>query len=402
MGRKANNLPIRLARKKKIKDRNNLQIQGRAGLGRRREKGREEQRKTLQKRGQKAVAEAPAPKQLSYLDLAKQQEEKAAKIATQEAVQPVQPPEGKKGRKKKRKRAADGTERTEQWERSHVLPKADLRRDDTVQFGAASEAAPEADDSGPSPFPLVAAAGLEVAGSLALLCDLKAQPELNGQLATLMRWDEGAGRWHVRLQDSEKRLKPENLALKALLRPGVPVRLRELRGSQELNGKLGICRAWNSDKLRWLVAVENHGEVLLKAENLEVSLKPGLLVSLFGLKSAALNGREAVCLAPRGDRWHVRLDSSEEKAQTVEAMVWCPRCLGSFCLEPITFYLIIAAVFLLCNCACCALICRCVYKKADEHDIPRRVRASIVGAVGRPSTRPSQMGVELNDLQRHA
>ncbi|OLP97254.1 hypothetical protein AK812_SmicGene20435 [Symbiodinium microadriaticum] len=84
------------------------------------------------------------------------------------------------------------------------------------------------------------------------------------------------------------------------------------------------------------------------------------------------------------------------------AMVWCPRCLGSVCLEPITFYLIIAAVFLLCNCACCALICRCVYKKADEHDIPRRVRASIAGAVGRPSTRPSQMGVELNDLQRHS
>eukprot|EP00434_Breviolum_minutum_P008834 symbB.v1.2.007789.t1/scaffold484.1/size197819/7 len=109
MGRKANNLPARLARKKKVKDKNNLQIQGRAGLGRRREKARLERQKQRQKpREAKEVDPPKEQAQLSYVELAKQQEQKAeASAAANQASQVVQAAaQSKKARRKQRKRLA--------------------------------------------------------------------------------------------------------------------------------------------------------------------------------------------------------------------------------------------------------------------------------------------------------
>ncbi|CAJ1343282.1 unnamed protein product [Effrenium voratum] len=106
-------------------------------------------------------------------------------------------------------------------------------------------------------------------GTAVRLQGLQKAPELNGELGTLKSWDAASGRWLLRLaSSSEKRLKLENLEVKALLRDGAPVRLRDL-DTQELNGKTGVCRAWDEPKMRWKVAVDGHGEILLRATNLE-------------------------------------------------------------------------------------------------------------------------------------
>lgn len=308
MGRKANNLPARLARKKKIKDKNNLQIQGRAGLGRRREKGRSERQKQRQKPREKPVD--PPVAQLSYVELAKQQEQKA-EAATTQPSQVVQAPQSKKARRKQRKRTQQEAERSETWENSHVIPKADLKRDDTLYFG--EDRAQEGND-GEEKGPLPKASAIELSpGMLVRIAGLKNMTTLNGETCTLQSWNVAAERWSVRIEGNDKLLKKENLEVKALLRPHTPVRLIGLR-MQELNGKNGLCREWKAEKSRWLVAVEGHGDVLMKAENLEVLLKPGLQVQLCGLQTSELNGAEAVCLAPLQGRWRVRLEGGAEKA----------------------------------------------------------------------------------------
>lgn len=308
MGRKANNLPARLARKKKIKDKNNLQIQGRAGLGRRREKGRSERQKQRQKPREKPVD--PPVAQLSYVELAKQQEQKA-EAATTQPLQVVQAPQSKKARRKQRKRTQQEAERSETWEKSHVIPKADLKRDDTLYFG--EDRAQEGND-GEEKGPLPKASAIELSpGMLVRIAGLKNMTTLNGETCTLQSWNVAAERWSVRIEGNDKLLKKENLEVKALLRPHTPVRLIGLR-MQELNGKNGLCREWKAEKSRWLVAVEGHGDVLMKAENLEVLLKPGLQVQLCGLQTSELNGAEAVCLAPLQGRWRVRLEGGAEKA----------------------------------------------------------------------------------------
>jgi len=50
------------------------------------------------------------------------------------------------------------------------------------------------------------------AGMSVRVCGLKAAPQLNGQEATLERWDAAIGRWHVTFSNGEmKALKAENL-----------------------------------------------------------------------------------------------------------------------------------------------------------------------------------------------
>mmetsp|Transcript_42389 Transcript_42389/g.79035 ORF Transcript_42389/g.79035 Transcript_42389/m.79035 type:complete len:200 (+) Transcript_42389:24-623(+) len=102
-------------------------------------------------------------------------------------------------------------------------------------------------------------------------------------------------------------------------------------------------------------------------------------------------------------RWGEPVCYVHTSATSLWTMSWCRLCLGSICMEPIKVIMVIFVLFILCNCACCALICRCVYKKADEHDIPRRIRASIAGGVLPPGPgRPSQLGVELNEIRAPA
>ncbi|CAJ1370363.1 unnamed protein product, partial [Effrenium voratum] len=72
-------------------------------------------------------------KQISYVELAKQQEQKAEAQEKQEKqVQQVVASSRKSRKAKKRK---DVPETPTQWERSHVMPKADLKRDATLHFG---------------------------------------------------------------------------------------------------------------------------------------------------------------------------------------------------------------------------------------------------------------------------
>lgn len=209
MGRKSNNLPARLARKKKIKDKNNLQIQGRAGLGRRREKGRSERQKQRQKPNKVDAAE-PKKAQLGYVELAKQQEQKAEAQANQAKQAPVvqAAPKGKKARKK-RKRSPEVLRSEGTWERSHVIPKADLNRDDTVNFGEDRQI-PEPNTGEEGRLPKAAAIAL-APGMVVRICGLEKVPALNGMMGTLNTWNASTERWSVLIDGHLKLLKKENL-----------------------------------------------------------------------------------------------------------------------------------------------------------------------------------------------
>eukprot|EP00913_Durusdinium_trenchii_P004243 g3934.t1 len=241
-------------------------------------------------------AAEPKKAQLGYVELAKQQEQKAEAQANQ-AKQVVQAaPKGKKARKK-RKRSPEVLRSEGTWERSHVIPKADLNRDDTVNFGEdmrdadapriLSQTAMRTDR-----FLNQTLVKKGVCRKLQPLHWLRAW--WNGMMGTLNTWNASTERWSVLIDGHLKLLKKENLEVKALLRVETP----------DLNGKSGLCREWKSEKMRWLVAVEGHEDVLLKAENLQVLLKPGLQVQLCGLQKSELNETEAVCYLAEPVRGH--------------------------------------------------------------------------------------------------
>eukprot|EP00933_Yihiella_yeosuensis_P002200 TRINITY_DN10363_c0_g1_i2.p1 TRINITY_DN10363_c0_g1~~TRINITY_DN10363_c0_g1_i2.p1 ORF type:complete len:563 (-),score=132.01 TRINITY_DN10363_c0_g1_i2:931-2619(-) len=308
MGRKSNNMPLR---KKKIKDKNNFQIQGKAGCGKKRAKGRERQSKERTKesinleRGILPDKQKEKEKQISWVELAKQQEEKA--LAAQQKVPEAEPP--KKGKKRKAKAAAQEKKHPQGLEHTRVS-REDLRTN-CVHFDYQDETkcdeGQEAQKASPKLEP----------GSLVSLFGLQSAPDLNGRLATCINWDSAKGRWRVTLEGSgsEKLLKPQNLKTARLLCPFTPVRLVGLQSSPELNGKTGTCKIWDSAKSRWLVKLDDGGERLLKPGNLGIAFRSGSSVRLTGLQASHLNGISATCIQwdKIKERWHVRLEEGLEK-----------------------------------------------------------------------------------------
>ncbi|CAE8633473.1 unnamed protein product [Polarella glacialis] len=312
--KKGNNMPIRIQRKQNVrKDANNFQRRGKSGAGRIRAQGREKQVKERQKKLTEAyqaqlTGQAAEVKPISYIELSKQNEDKVLATPVAAVVQQ------QKSKKRKRKGGAAADDRPEHMEKS-FHPQAGMRTD-TVEF---DEDADDGDKGeGPPTIPVVSGEGVQlVPGASVRIAGLQGAPELNGKLGTCLSWDADKGRWLVSVEGGEKSIRPDNLGLLVIqLKAGSPVRILGLRGAHELNGKVAVCRSWDSTKHRWLVAFDEDGEKLLKPENLEIWLQPGSFVRLVGLTAAPqLNGREAVCIRWEfvRERWLVRLEGGDEK-----------------------------------------------------------------------------------------
>lgn len=160
------------------------------------------------------------------------------------------------------------------------------------------------------------------------LCDLQGAPELNGKLATCIRWEAEKERWRVTMQDNgtEKLLKVQNLKMARPLSPGTHVRLVGLQHSPSLNGKSGTCTLWDQSKHRWVVKLEDGGAKFLKPGNLEIAFRTGFTVRLVGLEAASeLNGTTGLCVRweKLRDRWLVRIEGGSEKLLRGENLEVC-------------------------------------------------------------------------------
>lgn len=90
-------------------------------------------------------------------------------------------------------------------------------------------------------------------GSRVLLDGLKARPELNGALATVISQNHATGRWNVLVDDmrEELALKLEALTLDETYRGiivGTHVRIAGLTKRPELNGKLGTVQSFHGER----------------------------------------------------------------------------------------------------------------------------------------------------------
>eukprot|EP00929_Paragymnodinium_shiwhaense_P056017 TRINITY_DN28040_c2_g1_i1.p1 TRINITY_DN28040_c2_g1~~TRINITY_DN28040_c2_g1_i1.p1 ORF type:complete len:641 (-),score=113.63 TRINITY_DN28040_c2_g1_i1:18-1817(-) len=297
---------MRDQKRKKIKDKNNKQIRGKGGLGKKRAAGRKQKADVksasyfvkVYPKGQDP--EEKKQQQVSYVKLAKEQEEKAAANDGK-----PQEPEGD----------------APSFERSHLPTDGVRKKTVDVDAEAASGAA------GPSSQ---TAAALRT-GCAVYLVGLQGAADLNGKLGKCVRWDAEKQRWLVSLPGGEQKLlKPENLKVKVEvaqqhqpksgLAPGATVRIHGLQTAPDLNGKHGTLDSWDPAKRRFKVRLTTGEEKLLKPENLKAvrqkELQAGTSVKLVGLQSAPeLNGKIGTCVhkdSQKG-RWLVRLDGGLEK-----------------------------------------------------------------------------------------
>jgi len=150
-------------------------------------------------------------------------------------------------------------------------------------------------DAGP---PTASSDASIVPGSSVCVRGLQGRPELNGQVGTVVQWDDSEARWKVRMEDgSGKMLKPANLQVRTVsdhtaqfgnetidfapsgelpsaspapILPGSSVCVFGLQARAELNGQFGIAVEWDEDVLRWKVRMPDGSGLMLKPSNLEV------------------------------------------------------------------------------------------------------------------------------------
>lgn len=153
------------------------------------------------------------------------------------------------------------------------------------------------------------------------ICQLKAQPWLNGEEGVLMDFDPELSRWKVHMKDgSGKALRAENLevveasakdvpesvrqgelSLENHFRPGQLVRIRGLKAQPELNGKDGVLLDFDSEQGRWRVHMSDGSGKALKPQHLELVL-PEVPVA----KPAPLGAAEEPAASLLGQRVQVR------------------------------------------------------------------------------------------------
>jgi len=121
-------------------------------------------------------------------------------------------------------------------------------------------------------------------GSRVCVDGLKTQPHLNGQLGTLVEWDDRQERWKVRMDDgSGKMFKivnmkvPEDVAVTAdsenhHLQPGTRVCVCGLKAQPQLNGQLGTVIEWDDLQERWKVRMDDGTGKMFKSANVEAVL----------------------------------------------------------------------------------------------------------------------------------
>mmetsp|Transcript_9200 Transcript_9200/g.11525 ORF Transcript_9200/g.11525 Transcript_9200/m.11525 type:complete len:245 (+) Transcript_9200:2-736(+) len=124
-------------------------------------------------------------------------------------------------------------------------------------------------------------------GTVVSLKGLVSKPERNGDRGIIQQYDQRKGRYVVVLEDSE-----ETMSVKASnLLQHVHVRIHDIKGQPELNGKTGTILTWIPSKERY--------NVYVSALKRTVSLKPanvvfdnGVVGQITGLQSKPeLNGK---------------------------------------------------------------------------------------------------------------
>lgn len=153
------------------------------------------------------------------------------------------------------------------------------------------------------------------------ICQLKAQPWLNGEEGVLLDFDRELSRWKVHMKDgSGKALRAENLEvvearaedvpetvsqgeplLEKHFRAGQLVRIRGLKAQPELNGKDGVLLDFDSEQGRWRVHMSDGSGKALKPQHLELVL-PEVPVA----KPAPLRAAEEPAASLLGQRVQVR------------------------------------------------------------------------------------------------
>ncbi|CAK0888950.1 unnamed protein product, partial [Prorocentrum cordatum] len=176
--------------------------------------------------------------------------------------------------------------------------------------GAEFSAPEDEDASGSDSSPLVPQSRVSV-------CGIKAQPELNGQLGTVVEWSTERRRWKVLMDDGTGKLfKPANLrasqedlggggfhpptrehveeeeeeegfaqdhfvdgqlsaqAAAAHMGPGSEVLVVGLRARPELNGQRGTVVEWDGAELRWKVAMDDGSGKMFREANLTLCGSP--------------------------------------------------------------------------------------------------------------------------------
>ncbi|CAE8596229.1 unnamed protein product, partial [Polarella glacialis] len=269
-----------------------------------------------------------------------------------------------------------------EWDQGEARWKAEVLMDDgsgkmlrssNLELSSASAVTasvpPPMSSSSPAVGSAAMPSGLGVgieAGERVRVGGLKARPDLNGCLGTVVEWDQGEARWKVLMDDgSGKMLRSSNLELSsasavtasvpppmsssspavgsaampsgpaASIAPGGRIRVGGLQARPDLNGCLGTVLNWDETEDRWKVRMDNGSGKMFKSRNLEVcgeapaqvasqeaqcsaavGIEAGARVRVGGLKSRAeLNG----CLGTVADwdqaeaRWKVDMDDGSGK-----------------------------------------------------------------------------------------
>lgn len=195
---------------------------------------------------------------------------------------------------------------------------------------------------------------------------LRAQPYLNGQLGTVVEWDDAEGRWRLLMDDGcGKMLRPANLELVTELpttslqcgsdsstcsavgsssRPlslsvGMRIEVTGLQALPELNGQQGELVEWVESEERWRVRMDDGCGKLLKPSSMQAvlreagpsidpvseapesvpdmaSLVPASRVRIAGLKAQShLNGQFGTLVEwdDADGRWRVRMNDGSGK-----------------------------------------------------------------------------------------
>merc|ERR1712045_732499 len=124
-------------------------------------------------------------------------------------------------------------------------------------------------------------------GTVVSLKGLVSKPERNGDRGMIRQYDQRRGRYIVSLEDSD-----ETMSVKASnLLQHVHVRIHDIKGQPELNGKTGTILTWIPSKERYNIYVS----ALKKAVSLKpanVVLDNGVVGQIIGLQSKPeLNGK---------------------------------------------------------------------------------------------------------------
>jgi hypothetical protein len=150
-------------------------------------------------------------------------------------------------------------------------------------------------------------------GAAVRIGGLKSRADLNGCLGTVIgEMDSSSQRWPVTVIKMSEQgredvmvlaanltivahanaVGDDNTRLTAALQNGCAVRILGLTKRPELNGRTGVCSAFNEDSGRWMVVVDEEGS----NDSCQVALRPSNLVPM---TSATGTGRDTAQLAAR-------------------------------------------------------------------------------------------------------